>query len=150
MWFKPLFLIISLGCINTLSAQGNEKNELLQEIISSQPTLSFSVKAIPKKVKKKYKETFNVTLNLSNPGANYNTTDVVYENEPIGMLLFLGTTSDNLGFFLYEIRGVTSQCRAVYYRTNRSRVTQMKSVILKKQPKNFEEMKQIIIDKEFL
>ncbi|MCX8020821.1 MAG: hypothetical protein N2747_10040 [Chitinophagaceae bacterium] len=147
---KYILALAFLGCINSRTTQRIEDKELLQEIIESQPKLNFSVNKIPKKVKAKFKEKFNVPLNLSNPGSDYNKTDVVYKNEPIGMLLFSGKAANNLGFILFEVKGVTSQCYFTYYRIKRNNVMQMESLILKKQPGSFEDLKQLIINKEFL
>ena len=150
MFLKYILIVSFWGCVNTRTAQHIGDKELLQEIVESQPTLTFSVNGISKKVKTKYKERFNIPLNLANPGSDYNKTDVAYKNEPIGMLLFSGTTTNNLGFILFEVKGITSQCYFTYYRIKRKNVIQMENLILKKQPSSFEDLKQLIFSKEFL
>lgn len=145
------FLILSfLGCANPRTIQHIENKEMLQKIVESQPTLSFSVKEIPKKVKTKYKEKFNVHLNLSDPGSYYNKTDVVYQNEPIGMLLFSGKAANNIGFIVFEVKGITSQCYFTYYSFKGSKILQIENLILKSQPNSFEDLKQLILNRDYL
>jgi len=150
MHLKYIFLtVIIYGWANIVSGQNIGSKELLQRVIESHPVLSHSTKEISKKVKKQYKKTFNTALNLSNLGVDYNKTDVVYKDEPYGMLLFLGTDIGNVGFFLFEAKGVASQCYFIYYVLEGRSVRQMKRVILEKQPHDFEELKQIIINNEY-
>jgi len=123
---------------------------LVDKIIASKPQINFSVKEIPKNVKKTYKRKYYLNLNLANPGSPYNETDVVYKNEPYGRLLFSGIEKDNVGFVLYESKGIYTQSFFIYYKFKNSRVIQMEKLILKGQPKSFDELKQLLVDKEYL
>jgi len=152
MYFKNslLALLSFFCCIISGEAQLTGKNDLLKQIVEMQPTLNFSAKNISKRLKTEYIEKFNVPLNLSDSGSYYNKTDVLYKDEPNGMLLFSGAGVNNVGFILFENKGITSQCNFLYYRTKKRKVIQMESLILKKQPHNFEELRHLIMNKEFL
>lgn len=150
MRLQYILLIIILGrCASSQEIQHVGEKELLQRVVESHPVLSYSMEEIPKRIKLKYKEKFNTVLDLSNPGSSYNKTDVIYKGEPFGMLLFSGMGINNVGFFLFETKGITSQCHLVYYGLNGKNVTQMESVVLKRQPQGFEDLKQVLIDKEY-
>lgn len=140
-----------LGCLSFRTFDNGLPNyELLDKIIASKPIIKFSVKEIPKNVLKTYKRKYHLNLNLSNPGSPYNEMDVVYKNESHGMLLFFGIEKDNVGFVLYESKGVYTQSFFIYFELKNGKVTQMEDLILKGQPKSFDEVNQLLVDKKYL
>jgi hypothetical protein len=142
---------VLLGCFSfkTLDNQIQNK-ELLDIVIASKPQLNFSAKEIPKNAKKAYKQKYHSDLSLANPGSPYNKTDVVYKNEPYGMLLFSGIEKENVGFVLFESKGISTQSFFIYYKLKNKSVIQMEKLILKGQPKSFDELRQILVDKQYL
>ncbi len=122
---------------------------MLQKVLESNPNISYLSKDVSKKIKSKYQKKFNTSLNLSNPGESYNKTDIIYPDEPSGMLLFLGTEAKNIGFLLFEIKGMTSQCFLLFYKFRGKNILQMESIILKRQPVDFKDLKQLIIDGDY-
>lgn len=149
--FRLLSLIMLLACFGfkTLDSEIQDQ-ELLDIVIASKPQLNFSVKEIPKNVKKAYKKKYHLDLSLANPGSPYNKTDVVYKKEPYGMLLFSGIEKGNVGFVLFESKGIYTQSFFVYYKLRNNRVIKMESLILKGQPKSFDELRQLLVDKQYL
>lgn len=148
---KLIFVFLFSIAVNSNYAIGQNftKDELLSIVTKSNPVLRYSTKRISKQVKIAYRNKFNTILVLSNPGTAYNTTDVIYKNEPFGMLLFAGTETDNVGFLLFESKGITSQCFFVYYKLKGRKVSHMESVTLKKQPTDFEDLKRVLNEKAY-
>lgn len=146
------FLLIYFLIILSLPARAAlfTDYELLKDIISPNPFVHYSVKHIPKAVKKAYKRKYRFALELAEPGAEYNTTDVVYEGEPSGRLIFLGVTAHHSGFVLYEIRGVKTQCQMLYYRMKGRVVVEMNSLILERVPSDHRDLVKIINEKAYL
>ena len=147
---KFIFLIIILLGNVSAKIKGINQDELLTTIVNSKPVLNFSHKEIPKNILKRYKEKYHTQLILSDPGSPYNTTDVIYKNEPFGMLLFSGLDKNNYGFILFEVKGVSSQCHFVFYKLKRKKVIEMEALILNKQPKDFKDLQAILQSKNYI
>lgn len=141
-------LTILLACFNFKPAL-IQQDDLILSVVNSNPSLNYSSKNISKNVLKIYKKKYHNKLVLTDPGSSYNTSDVVYKREPVGMLLFSGHEKNNTGFILFENRGISSQCNFVYYKMKRRKVVEMKMVILKKQPKDFTELKTLIQESSY-
>lgn len=141
-------LTLSLPVISQVS-RPVEREDVLQKILESNPTINYKAKLIPKNIRKEYKNRFKHKLILSDPGSPYDMTDVIYKNEPMSMLIFSGLEARNVGFLLYESQGVATQCYFVFYKLFRNKVIFMEIVILKGQPKTFEDLKKILIQREY-
>ena len=138
LFFTLLFTYFN--CNSILS----EQDDLILHVINSNPSINHSFKKISNKILRVYEKNYHIKLVLADPGSSYNTNDVVYKKEPIGMLLFSGHEENKNGFILFETRGISSQCNFVYYKMKQRKVAEMKMVILKKQPKDCSELKTLV------
>ncbi|HRG24733.1 MAG TPA: hypothetical protein PLL23_10080 [Chitinophagaceae bacterium] len=143
IYFTLLFAYIN--CNPKITKQ----DDLILNVINSKPSLNYSSKNISNRILRVYEKIYHIKLVLSDPGSSYNISDVVYKKEPIGMLLFSGHEKNKNGFILFETRGVSSQCNFVYYKMKRLKVVEMKMVILKKQPKDFTELKNLVLESSY-
>lgn len=112
--------------------------------------LFYSTDAIDSKLIRYLKKADGFELLLTNPGIEFNKTDVIIKGLPNKRLIFVGKSAERSNFILYETGGNAPYLTCLIYRKNGKKKFNVSAIRLQDEIKSMNDLKRLIEEGKYL